>query len=211
MGVQYVTWMRETWDTLRAVRRRAPVRRGQGEARAARDRRGRAGATPASTTGASSAAGDIPVDGGPLSAKIAVDGKEIGGFDLSAASYTIPVAAGGSPTITQVSTADPAARARDRLARRRRSRAGRREGHQGPTSSGRSSRTTCSTSCPTRRCGACGSTASRSTSSSRTCSSYNARARRRTRARSPTVTARRRAIRPPRSRRAGGDPTGQAR
>jgi alpha-glucuronidase len=53
---------------------------------------------------------DIPVDDGPLSAKIVVNGKEIGGFDLSADSYTIPVAAGGSPRIAQVRTADPAAR-----------------------------------------------------------------------------------------------------
>jgi alpha-glucuronidase len=38
-----------------------------------------------------------------------VNGHEIGSFNLSDASYTIPVAAGGSPTITKVSTADPAA------------------------------------------------------------------------------------------------------
>ena len=41
MGVQYVTWMRETWDALRAVRRRPPLRRGAGQARAPRGRRGR--------------------------------------------------------------------------------------------------------------------------------------------------------------------------
>ena len=45
---------------------------------------------------------EIPVDGGPLSAKIVVDGNERGGFNLSAASYTIPVAAGASPAITKV-------------------------------------------------------------------------------------------------------------
>jgi alpha-glucuronidase len=50
------------------------------------------------------------VDGGPLSIKIVVDGKTIGGFDLSASSYTIPVAAGASPTIIKVISADPAAR-----------------------------------------------------------------------------------------------------
>ena len=40
-GVQYVTWMRETWDPAGAVHRRPPLRRGAGEARAARDRRRR--------------------------------------------------------------------------------------------------------------------------------------------------------------------------
>jgi alpha-glucuronidase len=39
-----------------------------------------------------------------------INGKELGGFDLSAASYTIPVPAGGSPRITAVRTADRDAR-----------------------------------------------------------------------------------------------------
>jgi alpha-glucuronidase len=50
------------------------------------------------------------VDDGPLSVRIVVNGREFGGFDLSAASYTIPVAAGGSPRITRVRTADRSAR-----------------------------------------------------------------------------------------------------
>lgn len=51
-----------------------------------------------------------PVDNGPLSIKIVVGGRTVGGFDLSAPSYTIPVAAGTSPTITKVIPADPAVR-----------------------------------------------------------------------------------------------------
>ena len=109
MGVQYVTWMRETWDSLEPyidARRFAEVKAKLAihEADAANWRdtcvsywqqfSGRA----------------IPVDDAPLSASIVVDGKRIGGFDLSAASYTIPVAAGASPRITDVRTADPRAR-----------------------------------------------------------------------------------------------------
>ncbi|MBM0231325.1 DUF1349 domain-containing protein [Micromonospora sp. STR1_7] len=53
---------------------------------------------------------DVPVDDAPLSAKIVVGGKEFGGFNLSDDSYTIPVPAGASPTITRVRTADRNAR-----------------------------------------------------------------------------------------------------
>jgi alpha-glucuronidase len=109
MGVQYVTWMRHTWDSLEPhldARRFAEVRAklAKHEADAAHWRdtcvnywqefSGRA----------------VPVDGGPLSITIDVGGRTIGGFDLSAASYSIPVAAGASPRITHVSTADPGAR-----------------------------------------------------------------------------------------------------
>jgi alpha-glucuronidase len=110
MGVEYVTWMRETWDALQPfidARRFAEVKAklATHEADAGnwrdtlisywREFSGR----------------DVPVDGGPLSAKIVLNGKEYGGFNLSSGSYTIPVAAGGSPAITQVVLADPAARA----------------------------------------------------------------------------------------------------
>ena len=110
MGVQYVTWMRETWDSLQPfidARRFSEVKAklATHEADAAnwrdtlvnywREFSGRPN----------------PVDGGPTSAKIIVNNKEYGGFDLSASSYSIPVAAGGSPAITAVKTADPAARA----------------------------------------------------------------------------------------------------
>ncbi|MEU8328770.1 alpha-glucuronidase family glycosyl hydrolase [Micromonospora sp. NPDC048839] len=109
MGVQYVTWMRETWETLQAdidARRFAEVRAKLAvhEADAAdwrdtsvnywKEFSGRA----------------IPVDDAPLSAKIVVNGREFGGFNLSDTSYTIPVRAGGSPTITKVRTADRKAR-----------------------------------------------------------------------------------------------------
>ena len=109
MGVQYVTWLRQAWDSLEPAidaRRFAEVKAKLGaheaDAGAWRDTcvnywKGFSGR-------------DVPVDGGPLSIKIVVDGKTIGGFDLSASSYTIPVAAGASPTITKVIPADPAAR-----------------------------------------------------------------------------------------------------
>ena len=40
MGVQYVTWMRETWDSLQPRHRRPPVRGGEGQAGDPRGRRG---------------------------------------------------------------------------------------------------------------------------------------------------------------------------
>jgi len=108
MGVQYVTWMRETWDSLEpdiGARRfeevqdklelhEADASDWRDESveywREFSDRR-------------------IPVDGGPLSIGVTVAGEEFGGFNLSEDSYEIPVPAGGSPEITDVATADPAA------------------------------------------------------------------------------------------------------
>ncbi len=104
MGVQYVTWLRETWETLQPVvgaRRWAEVRAKlvQHEADAAswrdtsinywREFSGRPN----------------PVDGGPLSLAVTAGGKERRGFDLSASSYTVPAA------ITGVRALDPGARA----------------------------------------------------------------------------------------------------
>ncbi len=109
MGVQYVTWMRETWDTLQpyvGARRFAEVKAklatNETDAATWRDR----------LVGywKEFSARDIPVDGGPLSAKIVVGGKLRGGFDLAAPAYTIPVAAGASPQVTSVLPVDPAAR-----------------------------------------------------------------------------------------------------
>jgi alpha-glucuronidase len=109
MGVQYVTWLRQTWDSLETsidARRfsevKAKLATHEADAGDWRDTcvnywKGFSGR-------------DIPVDDGPLSIKIVVDGKTIGGFDLSASSYTIPVAAGSSPKITRVIPADRAAR-----------------------------------------------------------------------------------------------------
>jgi alpha-glucuronidase len=50
------------------------------------------------------------VDDGPLSIKVVVNGKTVGGFDMSASSYAIPVAAGGSTTISKIIPADPSVR-----------------------------------------------------------------------------------------------------
>jgi alpha-glucuronidase len=111
MGVQYVTWMRETWDSLEPyidARRFAEVR--------AKLAIHEADATDWRDTSVNYwkefSERAVPVDDGPLSASIVVDGKRFGGFDLSQDSYTIPVAAGASPRITRVRTADRAARYR---------------------------------------------------------------------------------------------------
>jgi alpha-glucuronidase len=108
MGVQYVTWMRETWDSLEpyiGARRfsevAAALETHEADAADWRD---------TSVEYWSEFSGrPVPVDDGPLSAKIVVDGEEFGGFNLSEDSYTIPVPAGGSPAITDVVTADPEA------------------------------------------------------------------------------------------------------
>ncbi|MFU8853614.1 alpha-glucuronidase family glycosyl hydrolase [Micromonospora sp. SL1-18] len=109
MGVQYVTWMREAWDSLKpyiGTRRFSEVK-----AKLAIHETDAANWRDTNVNYWKEFSGrDIPVDGGPLSAKIVVNGKEIGGFNLSAGSYTIPVAAGASPAITQVIAADPAAK-----------------------------------------------------------------------------------------------------
>jgi alpha-glucuronidase len=109
MGVQYVTWMRQTWDSLapaidarRFAEVKAKLAKHEVDAGDWRDTcvnywKGFSGRA-------------VPVDGGPLSIKIVVGGKTIGGFDLSASSYPIPVAAGAAPTITKVIPADRAAR-----------------------------------------------------------------------------------------------------
>ena len=120
MGVQYVTWMRETWDSLEPyidARRFAEVKAklATHEADAAdwRDTQRR-------TTGRSSAAGTIPVDDGPLSAKIVVDGKRV--RRLRPVRRVVhdprrrPARRQGSPTVR---TADRGARYADRLAGRR--------------------------------------------------------------------------------------------
>ncbi|MEU7608042.1 alpha-glucuronidase family glycosyl hydrolase [Micromonospora sp. NPDC049204] len=109
MGVQYVTWMRETWETLQAdidARRFAEVR-----AKLAVHEADAADWRDTSVNYWKEFSGrDIPVDDAPLSATIVVNGKTFGGFNLSDTSYTIPVRAGGSPTITKVRTADRKAR-----------------------------------------------------------------------------------------------------
>lgn len=109
MGVQYVTWMRQTWDSLEPsidARRfsevRAKLAAHEADAGDWRDT--------CVAYWKKFSARDVPVDDGPLSIRIVVGGRTIGGFDLSAPSYTIPVAAGASPTITRVIPADREAR-----------------------------------------------------------------------------------------------------
>jgi alpha-glucuronidase len=109
MGVQYVTWLRLTWGSLKPAidaRRFAEVKAKlavhEADAGDWRDTcvnywKGFSGR-------------DMPVDDGPLSIKIVVGGQTVGGFDLSASSYPIPVAAGASPRITRVIPADRRAR-----------------------------------------------------------------------------------------------------
>jgi alpha-glucuronidase len=109
MGVQYVTWMRQTWDSLgpsidarRFSEVKAKLATHEADAGDWRDTcvnywKGFSGR-------------DVPVDDGPLSIKIVINGKTIGGFDLSASSYRIPVAAGVSPRITKVIPAHRTAR-----------------------------------------------------------------------------------------------------
>jgi len=110
-GVQYVTWLRETWDSLET---RLDARR-FAEVRAALARHETDAAEWRDTCvnyWRQFSGRDNPVDDGPLSVRIVVDGRTFGGFDLSAASYPIPVAAGGSPVITKVIPADRGARYR---------------------------------------------------------------------------------------------------
>ncbi|MBP2326890.1 alpha-glucuronidase [Kibdelosporangium banguiense] len=109
MGVQYVTWMRQTWDTLRPfidTRRFSEV-----AAKLSAQETDAADWRDTSVNYWKEFSGrQIPVDNGPLSIRIVVDGRTISGFDLSAQSYTIPVRAGASPAITKVIPADPRVR-----------------------------------------------------------------------------------------------------
>ncbi len=109
MGVQYVTWMRQTWDSLRPyidARRFTEV-----QAKLASQEADAAGWRDTCVNYWREFSGRAnPVDDGPLSIKIVVNGRTVGGFDLSASSYQIPVAAGGSPVISKVIPADPSVR-----------------------------------------------------------------------------------------------------
>ncbi|WP_410590101.1 alpha-glucuronidase family glycosyl hydrolase [Amycolatopsis sp. lyj-23] len=107
-GVQYVSWMRRAWDALephvdarRFAEVKAKLAAHEADAGTWRDTcvgywqqfSGRA----------------IPTDG-PLSIKLVVGGRTIGGFDAGAAASTVPLTAGTPPTITRVIPADPAVR-----------------------------------------------------------------------------------------------------
>jgi alpha-glucuronidase len=110
-GVQYVTWLRETWDTLQP---RIDARRFTEVQSALALHETDAGEWRDTSVNywKQFSGKDIPVDDGPLSIKIVVDGRTYGGFDLSAASYSIPVPTGGSPVITKVIPFDRSARYR---------------------------------------------------------------------------------------------------
>ena len=110
-GVQYVTWMRKTWDSLEPsldARRfhevQAKLAQHEVDAKDWRDTcvqywqqfSGRA----------------MPTDRGPTSISVVIGGKRYSGFDLSADSYTLSVPAGASPRITRVIPADRAASSR---------------------------------------------------------------------------------------------------
>jgi alpha-glucuronidase len=98
-GVQYVTWMRETWDRLAPYiddRRFAEV-----QAKLAQHEIDAADWRDTSVGYWRTFSGrPIPTDG-PLAVEITVDGRRFGGFDASAASYEIPSAG----PITKVRTA----------------------------------------------------------------------------------------------------------
>ncbi len=110
-GVQYVTWMRKTWDSLEPsldARRfhevQAKLAQHEVDAKDWRDTcvrywqqfSGRA----------------MPTDRGPTSISVVIDGKRYSGFDLSADSYTLSLPADASPRITRVIPADRAASSR---------------------------------------------------------------------------------------------------
>jgi alpha-glucuronidase len=107
-GVHYVSWMRQAWDALEPhvdARRfrevQAELAAHEADAGTWRDTcvrywqgfNGRA----------------VPTDG-PLSIRVVVGGRTVGGFDAGAPSSTIAVAAGAAPKITEVVPADPTAK-----------------------------------------------------------------------------------------------------
>jgi alpha-glucuronidase len=108
MGVQYVTGMRDTWDSLspyidarRFAEVKAKLATHENDASSWRD---------TSVNYWKEFSGmPIPVDGGPLSAKFTIAGKQFGGFNLSSPFYTIRIPYGASPVIRGVKAADPAA------------------------------------------------------------------------------------------------------
>lgn len=105
MGVQYVTWMRQAWDSLEPsldARRFGEVqaRLAQQEVDA-KDWRDTCVGYWQTFSGRA-----MPTDQGPTSIAVVIDGRRYDGFDLSADSYTLTVPADSSPRITRVIPAD---------------------------------------------------------------------------------------------------------
>ena len=118
--------MRDAWDSLSPARRPA-IRRGQGQART-HETDAASWRDTASTTGAVQRPRH-PGRRRPLSAKITVDGRIVGGFNLSEAAYTVPWPPARRRRSRRCDSR-PAAHA-SRSSRRRRVFPGRRrEGHQ---------------------------------------------------------------------------------
>jgi len=108
MGVQYVTAMRDTWDSLQGSldRRRftevaADLKQQEIDAAEWRD--------VCVEYWRSFSKLPMPTDRAPLSASVEMAGQTYDGFDLSADSYTLEVPAGADPEITGVTTHDPRA------------------------------------------------------------------------------------------------------
>ncbi|WP_328529818.1 hypothetical protein OG984_01010 [Nocardioides sp. NBC_00368] len=108
MGVQYVTWMRRTWDSLEPsldARRfgevKAKLARHEADAEMWRDE--------CVSYWQTFSGREMPTDDGPTSIAVEIDGRTYDGFDLSLDEYTLDVPDGTSPRITEVETADPRA------------------------------------------------------------------------------------------------------
>ncbi|MDR7311264.1 alpha-glucuronidase [Nocardioides luteus] len=105
MGVQYVTWMRRTWDSLEPsldARRfgevRAKLAQHEADAEMWRDE--------CVAYWQTFSGREMPTDDGPTSIAVEIAGKTYDGFDLSQDEYTLDVPDESSPRITSVTPAD---------------------------------------------------------------------------------------------------------
>lgn len=105
MGVQYVTWMRRTWDSLEPsldARRfgevKAKLAQHEADAEMWRDE--------CVSYWQTFSGREMPTDDGPTSIAVEIGGRTYDGFDLSLDEYTLDVPDGTSPRITAVVPAD---------------------------------------------------------------------------------------------------------
>ncbi|MFE6650214.1 alpha-glucuronidase family glycosyl hydrolase [Nocardioides sp. NPDC057772] len=105
MGVQYVTWMRRTWDSLEPsldARRfgevKAKLAQHEADAEMWRDE--------CVSYWQTFSGREMPTDDGPTSIAVQIGGQRYDGFDLSLDEYTLDVPDGTSPRITAVVPAD---------------------------------------------------------------------------------------------------------